>query len=250
MPMNPFSWFAGNLLKMPKWVQVITWFVMLFLTCYLYIAPRFVNGHAVIRTEDGGVLDYRGATLRTHIEGRVLKFKSNEDGYWSVPVVSHMPQDMRLELYHEDKGAWFEVRIGSGDIWKNAFGAAEVRMIVNDGDQPVRVELVRSGSGGLLARIARGIASVISTPVYAQSRFDRAVIVQQTIAATAAAVKRKPSQVTVNYRLSGKNAPTYVQKLKIIGTLEKKFDIVIPDEKWRQMEKVDDLVKYIESRTR
>ncbi len=245
--MNPFAWFMSNLKQMPKWVQIATWFIMLLLTCYLYVAPRFINGHAVFRTDSGGMLDYRGATLRTHMEGRVFKFKSNEDGYWSVPVVSRLPQDMRLELYHEDKGAWFEVRIGSADIWKAGFGAVEVRLIV-DGDQPVQVEVVMNDGRTMFAAVAQRIWSLFSRPAHAQARSDRAEIARRTVAAMAAVVKSTPARVTESSRLTGRNAPTYAQKLQIIDKLEKEFEIVIPDEKWRQMERVGDLVEFIDGK--
>jgi hypothetical protein len=234
-----------NLAKMPKWVQVTTWFILLILTCYFYLTPRFVNGHAIVRLENGGTIDYRGATIRTHVEGRVLKFKSNEDGYWSVPVVSRLPQDMRLEIYHEDKQAWFAAMIESGTIWKSAFGAAEVRLVVDGGDKPVMLEVVERSGTGAAIQLVDAVLSVLGSPAYAQERLSREQVARRTAELVAQILRKKPAEVTTEFRLLGGNAPTYRQKLQIIQAVESEFKVRVPDEAWRQMATLGDLVEYV-----
>ncbi|MDA8099000.1 MAG: acyl carrier protein [Nitrospiraceae bacterium] len=243
--MNPFQWFMENLAKMPAWVRVTTWFVLLFLTCYFYLAPRFVNGHAVVRLENGGAIDYRGATIRMHVEGRVLKFKSNEDGYWSVPVVSRIPQDMKLEIYHEDKQAWYEATVPGTEIWKNIFGTVDVKLVVNGGDKPVMLEYGRSSEPGLFVRIGRAVLSGFVSPAYGQTHQSHEAVAAATREIAARALKKPVADVNLNTKLIGKDAPSYTKKLQLIQQMELEFKIKVPDEEWRQMATLGDLVEYV-----
>ena len=89
--------------EMPLWVQIITYFVLLALYVYLFLCPRFVNGQMVVKTGHGGLIPYRGVDLQISVEGRVLKFKTNESGYWSIPVVSMLPDSIRLQVYQRGR---------------------------------------------------------------------------------------------------------------------------------------------------
>jgi acyl carrier protein len=241
--MNPFQWFLDNLAKMPKWVQVTTWFLLLVLTFYFYLAPRFVNGHAVVQLMEGGFIDYRGATIRTHVEGRVFKFKSNEDGYWSVPVVSRMPQDLRLEIYHEDKKAWYEARVAASTVWKSAFGTTDVKLVLDSGDKPVTIVVTEASSA--VNRFVTALLSAFEGTAHAQGHLTMERIGIRTRELTAGLLSRIPQDVPADLKLAGTVELTYTQKIQIIHAVEEEFKIQIPDEEWRQMPTLADLADYV-----
>lgn len=249
-----FKFISENFSKMPKWVQVVTWFVMLFLTVYLYISPRFINGHSVMQLPNGGSLDYRGAILRTHIAGRVLKYKTNEDGYWSVPVVSRLPQSMTLELYHEDKHAWFEVRLDAQSIWMNNLGMNIVKLVVgNDDQEPVKLELVSQLGefNNTAMKYASAITSFVVPVAHADPEASAAIAIRKKEVAEnlkvimADVLNKEPHEIKLEQKLSGRDAPSYMQRLQIIQQTEQKFNIKVQDEEWRNMSTASELVDHI-----
>lgn len=258
--MEMFKFISTNFSKMPKWVQVISWFIMLFLTVYLYISPRFINGHTVIQLPNGGALDYRGAILRTHIAGRVLKYKTNEDGYWSVPVVSRIPQSMTLELYHEDKHAWFEVKLDAQSIWMNNLGMNLVKIVVgNDNQEPVKLELasqldefndavMQYASAMISLVVPAAHADTDASEVTATNAMSKQEVINNIKVIMADVLNTKPADISLQHNLVGKSAPSYFEKLQIIQRSEQMFNIKLQDEEWRLMATVGELSDYINNK--
>ena len=120
---------------LPIWAKVPAFFLILLSWLYLYLAPRFVNGQIVVESPRGGVLHYRGTPIHAMVDGRLLKFKSNENGYWSVPVVSRLPGAIRLQVFHQDARTWFDVKLPWSDLWFNR----NQRLVVTNGPNTIRL---------------------------------------------------------------------------------------------------------------
>jgi hypothetical protein len=248
--MGLLRFFTDTFRKMPKWVRVTTWFALLILSFYLYVTPRFINGQMVAVLPNGGTIEYRGATLRTHIEGRVLKFKTNEDGYWSVPLVSRLPlHKVRLQVYHEDARAWYDVEIDGKTVWNAGMGLGEIRLEVKNDPPSVKHTVIAGSAGfpqavfGALARSGAPAWAGQTSPGPAQA--GKTEIARKLYAIIAEAAGKARSSVGPAFRLTGRDAPAYAQKLRIISETEHAFDIKIPDEEWRAMSTAGDLADFI-----
>ena len=111
----------------------------------LLLAPRFINGQIVAKTKSGGIIPYRGTEMQVRQEGRTLKYQSNEDGYWSIPIVSRFPELVRIQVYNQDESAWFETKIEAVDVWKDL----EQRISHNSPVRPARLAYrTHSACGG------------------------------------------------------------------------------------------------------
>ncbi len=251
--MDFLKFFTEAFSKMPKWVRVITWFVLLIFAVYLYVTPRFINGQMVARQENGGTIEYRGATLRTHVEGRVLKFKTNEDGFWSVPVVSRLPyHGVHLQVYHEDAKAWYDVEIDGKTVWGAGFGTKEIRLEIKNDPPSVEQTVIASNSFGV-GFVQAALRAIFGStePAWAQQRSagqsqtSKSEITRKLNAIIIRATGKRSSAIGPGFRLTGKGAPSYSQKLRIINEAEKEFKIKIPDEEWKTISTSGELAEYI-----
>lgn len=248
--MDYWKFFIEAFSKMPSWVRVVTWFALLFLVVYLYVSPRFINGQMVVLLDNGGTVEYRGATLRTQVEGRGLKFKTNEDGYWSVPVVSRMPfQAIHLQVYHEDAKAWYDVDIDGATVWSSVLGAKEIRLQVSSNPPSVKQTVLaqRGRLHGLAQAVMRAAGSVAwaQQPEAEEAKAGKKQIASRLSAIIAKEAGAERSKAGPEYRLTGKGAPSYPQKLSIIKATEKEFSVKMPDEAWQAMSTAGDLAEYV-----
>lgn len=248
-----FGFITRNFSGMPKWVRVLTFLIFVALTVYLYLCPRFVNGQIVAKNTTGGFICYRGVDLQVSIEGRLLKFKTNESGYFSVPIVSRLPERLRLQVYHEDNNEWYEVIIEAAQIWRNS----DIRIEIMNKPPYIRFEQLSDSLTGLgkierssLFAITFGIAFAgelkIPQEVYSKSseNVNRNSIAQKTYNVISNVTGRNPSSLDENYRLSGENAPSYVERIQIIEGLEHELGVRIPDEHWQALKTAGELIDY------
>ncbi|HKU46376.1 MAG TPA: acyl carrier protein [Burkholderiales bacterium] len=247
-----------NFRGMPKWVRVSTYLLMVLLFSYLLLLPRFIDGQLVgVDSSTNGFVPYRGVELQMQVDGRDYKFKSNQNGYWSVPIVSRLPGPVELQVYHEDKAQWFLVTFAATDVWKGSAHRVEI-----SSSQPFVKLVAASGAsdGSLFAFGEKLLGSVISNanaflvlnaPINvdggggALTVSDIKVVENDVTAAMANALGRP---VNPDFALKGPAGLTYVQRIQVIQQLEKKYGFSIPDEHWRSMSKGSDLVDYLHKR--
>jgi hypothetical protein len=236
-----------NFRGMPKWVRVSTYLFMVLLFAYLLLLPRFIDGQLVaVDGKTSGFVPYRGVELQMQVDGRDYKFRSNENGYWSVPVVSRLPGDVELQVYHEDKAQWFQLKFTAAQIWKGRAHRVEI-----SGDAPF-VKLAEAPAP-LAALLPSAHASLILPPgdVAAPPKPVPAAVpdlkdFEREVAAAASAVLG--AKVGGELLLKGSTAPTYLQRIQLIERLEKKYGFSIPDEHWRSMSTGTELADYLRKR--
>jgi acyl carrier protein len=249
----------SNFNKMPAAVRVVTYLLVLSLFSYLLLVPRFINGKLVVESKTGGYKPYRAGILQMHIEGRVLKFKVNEEGYWSVPNVSLLPHTVRIEVLHVDADEWFPVYLKWNQLWtRDVFHVA----ISTD---PPGIKLLAAGArGGLPSRMVAALAGPIGLAPSLASAAElqlpanlpppaRDVRTLQRIEAdvfhTISDVTGiDPREIKASYPLTGKRAPSYSQRIEIIDRLERRFGLRIPDEHWTYLNTAGELVDYVQKR--
>lgn len=241
-----------NFRRMPAWVRVTSYLVMLVLFVYLALVPRFVDGQLVIKDpHSGGHVPYRGAQLQMQVEGRIYKFSANEEGFWSVPIVSRLPVGLEIQVFHEDLGQWFLVGFTGTQLWQLEAHRIEVSetkpyvQIARTSGWPLH--LAQSWPDALVpqARAELILPQTIDRNLAPAERHD----LRRSVAATVADVTGKDSRlITPRFVLNVRGAPSYFTRVKIIGAIEKAHGIAIPDEHWRSMETAGDLMQYVKQR--
>lgn len=245
------AFLVDKFFRMPKKVRVITYYVFLFLYVYLILVPKFMNGQLVAKTETGGLIPYRGVDLQTYIEGRVLKYKSNEDGFWSIPIISLLPHPVRIQVYHEDEGVWFPVDFSRMDFWKFWLQDSFQFVITNN---PPGVNLAElstwvepsqaEASVAILRR--RRLETINPTDTLDNKVIQN--IQEQVFQVVSEVLKIPPQDLKLDFRLVGDSGPTYIQRIQIVEKLEKTLEVKIPDEHWRSFYTIGELIKYLEAR--
>jgi len=246
--------------EMPKLVRIMTYLVILFLFVYLILIPKFTDGHLAIKDPTTGKsIDYRGAELRMHVEGRTYKFTANEDGYWSIPVVSKLPEGVEFEVHDVDNDMWHSVKLSLLEVWQKGSHKLEIT------NNPPSIKIVSSGgSGKLPSRIfcafnkwlsiqstqalAGEVQLPLSTTFPSLTQAEKEHIRTSVIGHVSRIMGKKPNEVGLKFSLTGTKAPTYTQRIQIIDALEKEFNLMIPDEHWKSIETVGQLIDYIEKR--
>lgn len=135
--MDLFELLVAQFRFMPPWVRNVSYLVLLLVVVYLILGPRLITGQIVAMTEGGGLIPYRGVGVQTQVQGHILRFKSNEFGYWSIPVVNRLPGSVKLQIFHEDDRSWYPVEIDYLDIWRHDF-----RVVISNEAPLVRLETV------------------------------------------------------------------------------------------------------------
>jgi hypothetical protein len=108
---------GGKFGALPKWARVVTYFIILLLYVYLYLTPAFIWGECLIKNNDGSVTPFRGGVVSCVIDGHTLKGQINEEGVWSVPVVSKLPS--KIEVYFNYEGKQYPLTF-STSVWSKS----------------------------------------------------------------------------------------------------------------------------------
>lgn len=245
--------------QMPLAVRVFTYLFILFLFTYLLLVPRFINGELVYKFKDGSTIPYIGGDLQMSVEGRLLKFKANEGGYWSVPIVSRLPRAVSVKFHHIDADRWYTVDFKAKGFWFKDMFQVEVT------DKPPKVQLsARADNKGFLPALYVALGQIFSSRLSsaeaAELILPRDMVsheidtreleyIKNEIIKTVSNISGKElSQVTPSSRLVADMKVTYVQRIKIIKVLERKFNLQIPYEHWNYLHTVSELVDYIHKR--
>jgi acyl carrier protein len=242
----------SNFSKMPAPVRVFTYLFLLLVFTYLLLVPRFINGKLVVESPNGGARPYRGGVLQMHSDGRVMKFTVNEQGYWSIPIVSLVPQTVRVEVLHVDADAWFPVDITVTQLWTHDVIHVVVR------SEPPGVQLVSrpraqtslAGLGRWLPAMTTASAGELELPAAARQHPMDPITqrqIEQDVLRVVTEITGRPADL--QSRFSGAGAPSYERRIAIVQQLETRFKLVIPDDHWAHLSTVGQLVDYVQKRT-
>lgn len=260
MPILKFL--ENNFSKLPTWARVVVYFFLTILFAYLVIAPRYITGQAVAVLNSGGYVPYRDADLQTRIGGQTMKFKTNSDGDWAIPIISLFPSEVRIQVLHVDTDTWHDVEVPMSDIW-GSLATRSFRISVED--FPPKVNLAAMGpvyhNGSLLHRLASLVisdshADKLNYPKdisaselrEAKKTITRAEINRQVITAYQQVTGKPRNQVSMSTRFRNGSSISYTQRISVIEKLEKQNKLKIPDNHWKKMDRLRDISDYVYKR--
>lgn len=240
--------------KMPLPVRVITYLLLLFVFVYLLLIPRFIDGQVIVKDPaSGGSIPYRGAEIQMLVEGRNYKFVSNENGLWSVPVISSLPKPVEIQIYHEDLKQWFKVKFDMTQVWRGNFKEIQIR------NQQPYVQIAATAAETHTANrsivsylfppaVAAQLVLPSAVPTAALARVDSDAVKARVFETIASTTKKPLDAIKDNSPWNRDGGPTYVQKISIIDQLERAYSMRIYDEHWKSMDNVGQLIDYIQKR--
>jgi hypothetical protein len=245
--------------RLPQWAKVVTFFIVLLLNIYFLVTPRFVNGQVVAKTPDGGFVPYRGIELQTYSDGRTMKYRSNEDGYWSIPLVSRLPASLRIQVHIKDEHHWREVTINASDIWSTPW-SNEFRLTITEKPSGLQLERVATSSHGLemksLASVFAGLVSAshaagLTLPPAVKESGDANAIadkqrLDREIAQSFASITGKSASGNLARTAIGdESGLKYVQRIQLVQAIERSQNLKIPDEHWKPFTTLRELSDYV-----
>ena len=245
--------------SLPTPARVVAYFVILSLIIFLMIAPRYITGQVVAETRSGGYVPYRGVDLQTRIGGPTMKYKTNSDGDWAIPVVSSIPGGtITVQVFHEDSGSWFDVPITWTNTWR-ALRGESFRITIKNNPPNVTIAAIQNTQITFFDKLAGAIiptakAAQLSLPkeviehTSVPSNGQKADIEKSVIDAYREVVGKPDINPTLDWKINRQSELTYVDRIQLIQNLEKKYDLIIPDEHWQSMTTLNELADYLVKR--
>jgi len=241
---------AQKFSQLPLAARVVAYFVLLFAFVYLLMVPRFIDGQIVAHGTDpgSGLIPYRGGQIQTQIAGRTYKFVADEEGYFSIPLVSLVPHRIELQVLHADRSEWFPVTFGAADAWSSA----AQRIVVSDGKPFVHLEQpeapLKRLAQAMAAPIATAMAAELVVPRVGAAAADRNRVLAEVTGVVARVTRRPGAAISPTTPFSAPGGPSYVQRIEIVGFLEHRYAVSIPDEHWKAVANVGELADYVTKR--
>ena len=250
------KWIFEAFPKMPAPVRIFTYLVILALFIYLILIPRFVDGQIVRKeTATGGLLPYRGTDLQLQVDGRPYKFKTNEDGWFSLPLIGRLPESLTIQVFHADKNMWFPITFSAATIWTSS----SHQIVILD-DKPF-VVVADSGAGAGGGSLVAAALDWLAGPVHAQNLVlspsvpalpdrEKASIREDVVAFYAKVAGKPNTEINANTPFSdaSRGGLAYTQRIQVVTAIEQKYKLTIPDEHWQAMNTVGQLIDYVEKR--
>lgn len=240
------SMLVGKFASLPIWARLITYFVMLALYVYLTLTPSFIWGECLIQEADGSVTPFRGGGVHCIIEGRTIKGQINEEGVWSVPVVSKLPS--AIEVYFLSERRQYPLTFKTS-IWSQT----KHKVYFHENPTGFSIAEVQSSSPlHLLAEFFQGVLRSLSVPeAFAQKKpvVKKTPVPFKKMTAPKMAVIADPiadrvritiarnlgvdaSQITPTTSLLRGADITQLKRIRLVTDLQKEFDVRITDEEW------------------
>ena len=237
---------------MPPWVRITAFFVALFVSVYLTLIPQFVNGYVYFKDELGGKWAYRGGEILVSVGGHDYKYIANENGYFSVPMISKLPQSFRLGFVHKDTGGRYDVTVPFTKLTTAAQLDFEVKThppSVVFAIARFRPELVPSMLAWASGAAAANAAEIMLPQGVAPIERPEAKKVKDEVRGIIGREAKKPlGSLSEKTELTSTNGFPYTVKIRIVEAIEKKYGFRIPDDHWQSFRSVGELVDYTQKR--
>ena len=218
---------------------------------YLTLIPQFINGYVYVKDDVGGMWAYRGGEILVSVGGRDYKYIANENGYFSVPMISKLPQSLRLGFVHKDTGGRYDVIVPFTKITTANQLDFEVKT------HPPTIVLAAVGQPHLIPRMVT--LTLGATPANAgELRLPPNVVpietpeakkvkdqVQDIIGREA---KKPLDSLSEKTEFTSTNGFPYIVKIRIVDAIEKKYGFRIPDDHWQSFRSVGEVVDYTQKR--
>ncbi len=248
--------------QMPVAVRVITYLIILLLFVYLILSPKFIDGKIVAKVDSGGYLDYRDTQIRISMEGRQFEVSTTNKGYWSIPLMSLIPHKVVLDVLHQDKKVWYPVIIKATEILSHRIQGKDFRIVIDKNDPYVFLE-TRNINSTFPLKILEAIVQLFgfkpSTAYAGELNLPPSMwrtpdpfqenYIRETVFNTVSKFTGVPTVlITEEFPLFSNSTTTYIQQIQIVNSIENEFKFIIPDEHWKNLESVAEIVDYVQKR--
>lgn len=250
-------------------IRGFAYIVLLLLFVFLVTRPDVITGRVVMEAADGGYYPYPGQAVHTTYAKHYLKFKTNDDGFWVIPAPNWSTTvEIDLAEFLGIKGElrMHTVKIGGTDHWFRD----EVKIVLSDKEPKIRIESRFAAFKGFTSKVTQFAEQLFSKRAYAGSlgsvsgygglsrteeprtlpwqKEDAAKLmaIGQQVRNAISRVTEVPSdEIADDFTFRDNPELRFIQRVKIIGALEKKFQFRIPYEHWNDLKNVGELTKYI-----
>ncbi|HKB81661.1 MAG TPA: acyl carrier protein [Burkholderiales bacterium] len=178
----------------------------------------------------------------------------NESGYFSVPMISKLPKELRLGFIHKDTGGRYDVDLS----FKRITGPGELEFEVKFDPPSVNVVAGEFTDAG---RTGRSLASLLGGIAYADAaelklpegtiRLEKAQageIKQEVVNIVAREAKKPGATLNSSTEFTWANGFPYTVKISIVDAIERKFGFRVPDEHWQTFRTIGEVVDYTQKR--
>jgi len=228
------NFLLNNISKMPLWVRVTSYLVLLALFVYTSLLPEFVDGEIRISNEDGSYIYYTLGEVSMVVDGKEISTRLNDKGRWSLPVLEKIPKDKTISIKYTTR----ERTQRNFDIIlkKSYFLSSRLVVVYHNPDSDQKFYLAEpedSRGAKVFDQLLELIAPRISYAGVSPSERDRV----NSIVNELAAEQTKDSTVNIfeKYNLDSKD------EILLKEAVEEKHKIKIPAQDWLNIKTSNDL---------
>lgn len=241
--------------RLPSWARTSVYFLMLFFFIYLSLLPTFISGECFIKDTNGALIPFRGGFINLNIAGQTIKVRINEEGVWSLPVVSKLPQSFTVYFLYEDK--YYPVAIKATSLWTPGtqrvyFEDSPPRFYLADWESKNPVRYVSDALNRILTFFSpAALAQAPSHKSLKKGQIKRTEVDPLTVSvrnAVAVSVGLDTSSVTEESLIRKDLAPSIVKRIKLARDIENQFGVRISDEEWDNLYTVKDVASLIRAK--
>jgi hypothetical protein len=220
-----------NFKTMPLWVRVITYFMLLIVLMFGYMSPRFIDGVAYLKVKKADdPIYYKNLSFSVIEEGRKIRYTSSDEGILSIPRSTLIPtQPVEIHFYPEGVTQAPVKRIIP--IWTLLTG------------KNIDFTYIDETKEMLLSSLDKAFAIPFISSVYADVYLDEESkdLGQVVIESLVGLSSTENNEITLNTTLASLSL-SQPKLAYLYGTLEKKYNVVVWAEIWKQANTVADLV--------
>ncbi len=235
---RPEEFIFENFKSMPMWVRVVSYFAILLVVIYGYMAPKYINGMAYIKLEENGLQQYLKSTPYNIMrDGRAIKLTTNEEGLMSIPLstIFHT-KPIKIDVFPNGyAGSSKQVEIPLSNIMSGEFTLTYIEE--KDSMYVTSIESIDVKTGGFNF-IKSSYAA--SKPKEVTPKSIRAYVFQSVAEISKIDISEIEKDTLIADLLISRSKTSY-----LYAQLEDTFKVVVWSEIWNEAITINDLVKIL-----
>lgn len=228
--------------KMPLWVQIPTFIILLFTLIYVLLSPKFIDGELIAFSREGRNIPIPNSILEVYISpGRWIRLYTKTDGRFTLPIPIKTPfNDVRIRFYPSGlREGSYEAKVD----YKKFFNS-EIKLEYNE-------EKNSSAGFYIKEKIAYGVNLIPTANAQDKANLTGKTVYKPVVDDVSKFVKESASnRLNRNIEESNLNKSFLdvgldsVDLAYIFADIRREYDLGIKSDLWGYAESLQDIIRF------
>jgi hypothetical protein len=223
---------------MPKSIRIGVFLVCFFVIIYSWMLPTVLPGRLVAEAGAGPI--QRFDVWFWVGSNRAKASTNNEEGSWAVPMFRRLPLPIKVEFSVEGSAPQ-EVTI---EFWRVVWSRLT--------DEPIRIELQKSGSTGVSYRVVSiatlGIKTAVADTPLVPNSVDPLDTIEQRVALSVAQASHDTATAAPATTLIAERILNPLDRALLLNAIRQTFKLDVSDLSFTEVRSIQELAKWIRVR--